>query len=158
MFNKPKVTLSAAAVILFTVAALAKDAGPPTIDLQQTCRVTEKAIANVFGDAIANVFQRCIENEEASRQQLIKDWANFSASDKALCMQPKVYQPSYSEWLTCAEMQRDLRALRKNPPPEIFPAAGQAPAARTGSRFQRCPIVQYGPDGGMVSAIACSLH
>jgi hypothetical protein len=137
---------------------LAEQSGPATIDLQKTCRVTERSVNAVFGSAITNVFERCVENEKAAREQLVKEWATYSAADRALCIQPRSYQPSYAEWLTCTEMQRDVRKLRKeaasSPAPGLL---GLRPAARTGAAAKRCPIVQYGPDGGMVSAIACSL-
>jgi hypothetical protein len=145
--------------LAFTSAALAEQSGPATIDLQKTCRVTEKAVAAVFGDAIANVYDRCVENETAARQQLVKDWSTYSVADRAVCIQPRSYQPSYAEWLTCTEMQRDVRALRKTAASSPDPGTlGQLPGPRIRPAAKRCPIVQYGPDGRMVSAIACSLH
>jgi hypothetical protein len=159
MVVKPAFAVIFVSFLAFTSAASAEQSAPATIDLQKTCRVTEKAVASVFGDAIANVYDRCVENETAARQQLVKDWSTYSVADRAICIQPRSYQPSYTEWLTCTEMQRDVRKLRKTA--AETPTAGtlgQLPAPRTGAAAKRCPIVQYGPDGGMVSAIACSLH
>lgn len=156
---KPALAVIFVSFLTFTTAAVAEQSGPATIDLEKTCRVTEKAVAAVFGDSVANVYERCVENEKAARQRLVKDWSTYSVADRAVCIQPRSYQPSYAEWLTCTEMQRDVRALRKtaatSPPPGTL---GQLPAPRTGAAAKRCPIVQYGPDGGMVSANACSLH
>jgi hypothetical protein len=159
MVVKPAFAVIFVSFLAFTSAASAEQSAPATIDLQKTCRVTEKAVASVFGDAIANVYDRCVENETAARQQLVKDWSTYSVADRAICIQPKSYQPSYTEWLTCTEMQRDVRKLRKTA--AETPTAGtlgQLPAPRTDAVAKRCPIVQYGPDGGMVNAIACSLH
>jgi|KBSMisStandDraft_5_1062788.scaffolds.fasta_scaffold924343_1 hypothetical protein len=162
MFNKPKVAVRALVVLAFASTASAKDSEPPTIDLQETCSVTEKATLAVFGNSINNennnIFERCVANEQASRQQLVKDWATYSAADKALCMQPKVYQPSYSEWLTCAEMQRDVRKMRLERKAESPSTSNQSSARRSRAGTNRCPIVQYGADGAMVSAIACARY
>jgi lipoprotein signal peptidase len=68
MVAKPDLTVIFVTFLAFTTAALAEQSGPATIDLQKTCRVTEKAVAAVFGDAIANVYDRCVENETAARQ------------------------------------------------------------------------------------------
>src|SRR4051794_1799535 len=159
MVAKADLVAMVAGFLAFTTAASAEQSGPATIDLQKTCRVTEKAVAAVFGDAIANVYDRCVENETTARQQLVKDWSTYSVADRAICIQPRSYQPSYTEWLTCTEMQRDVRALRKTAAAAPDPGTlGQLPGSRPGAAAKRCPIVQYGPDGGMVSAVACSLH
>ena len=44
---------------------------------------------------------------------LVKDRATYSSADKALCMKTAVYLPSYVEWLTCLEMERDVRKERQ---------------------------------------------
>src|SRR4051812_44581389 len=121
MHDKSKVALGTLIILAFASMASAKDSEPPNIDLQKTCRVVERAIGQVFGDAIAAVYERCVENEKSTRQQLVKDWATYSAADKSLCMQPQVYQPSYAEWLTCAERQRDIRKMRKERKSRPFP-------------------------------------
>ena len=159
MSNKSKISLRALVVLAFASTASAKDSEPPNIDLQETCRVVERSIGAVFGNAINNYCETCVANEQASRQQLVKDWATYSASDKSLCMQPNVYQPSYSEWLTCAEMQRDVRRMRIERNTATPPrTSNRSSVGRSRSGINRCPIVQYGADGAMVSAIACALY
>jgi hypothetical protein len=159
MHDKLKVALGALVIFVVPSMASAEDSGPPNIDLQKTCRVVEKAIGDVFGDAITAVFERCVENEKSTREQLVKNWATYSAADKSLCMQPKVYQPSYAEWLTCAEMQRDVRKMRNErnsaPSPDT---SRQSPDGRGRSNRTRCPTVQHGADGAMISAVACALY
>jgi hypothetical protein len=155
MHEESKVAICTLIILGFASVALASDSEPPRIDLQKTCRVVEKAIGAVFGDAITGVFDRCVENEKGSREQLVKDWSTYTAGDKSLCMKPQQYQPSYAEWLTCAEMQRDVRRLRKERSslPDTS-SSGRLPV----SQSNLCPIVQHGADGAIISAIACALY
>jgi hypothetical protein len=83
-----------------------------------------------------------VSDEQAARDQLQKDWASFPASDKARCIQPKEYLPSYVEWLTCLEMTRDVRAMRKGQPD-------------TSTSVDKCPVVRFREDGTIVSVNAC---
>src|SRR5260370_39998835 len=73
------------------------------------------------------------------RKQLETDWATYPASDKARCVQPKEYTPGYVEWLTCLEMDRDVRAMRKGQP------------AATSSDVHQCPAVQFPEDATITS-------
>src|SRR5262245_2750722 len=50
--------------------------------------------------------------EQKAREQIIKDQATYSSADKRRCMRTGVYLPSYVEWLTCLEMERDVRKMR----------------------------------------------
>jgi hypothetical protein len=57
--------------------------------------------------------QICIEAENKARQQLLKDWSTYQASDREGCIQANVYLPSYIEWLTCFEMNKSVREARR---------------------------------------------
>ena len=59
----------------------------------------------------------CLESEQKVREQIIKDQATYSSADKRRCMRTGVYLPSYVEWLTCLEMERDVRKMRQGEPP-----------------------------------------
>jgi hypothetical protein len=90
-----------------------------------------------------DVFSACMSDETTARDQLEKDWASFPTSNKARCIQPKEYLPSYVEWITCLEMTRDVKAMRK----------GQPEIATT---VDKCPVVRFDEDGTIVSVvIAC---
>jgi hypothetical protein len=54
------------------------------------------------------------DSEQKARDQIIKDRATYSSADKALCMRTDVYLPSYVEWLTCLEMERDVRKMERS--------------------------------------------
>jgi hypothetical protein len=63
--------------------------------------------------------QTCIESEHKHRDQLIKDWSTFSAADRSKCVTAvKAYAPTYTELITCLEMERDVRQLRAQTPKE----------------------------------------
>jgi hypothetical protein len=158
MLTRSKVAFSAALILAGASAALAKDGGVPNIDLQNLCRSNQRAIDAAFGAGNISMVDSCIAGEQGARAQLAKDWATFSASDKTLCMRPTVYLPSYVEWLTCAEMQRDVKKIRKEAPVSIPPspnARRQSANSRTGSETKPCPVVQFGSDGSITSLIAC---
>ena len=86
--------------------------GLPSIDLQKLCHTSERTMAFLRGEP-TRTFDSCMSVEQQAREQLLKDWATYLPSDKALCMRAKDHLPSYVEWITCAEMARDLRSIRK---------------------------------------------
>jgi hypothetical protein len=99
-------------------AAQTARAQVPTVDIELTCRRAADAMVALLGGSTArNDFDICLSSERTARDELAKDWANFSAADKAQCLQPQVYLPSYIEWQTCLQMERDVRTLRGNAPP-----------------------------------------
>lgn len=103
--------LQPATVGLFVL--IASSGGVPTVDIKKTCRTSEQAIVAIFGDTTAGTYDSCLEQEQTALKLLQKDWATFPAPDQALCAQPVGYMPSYVEWLTCFEMQRDVRKFKK---------------------------------------------
>jgi hypothetical protein len=97
---------------LFVLVASA--GGVPTIDVKKTCQTSQQALTAIFGDQVPTLYDSCLKQEEDARAQLQKDWAALPAADRTLCAQPAVYMPSYVEWLTCVEMQREIRKIRTN--------------------------------------------
>jgi hypothetical protein len=92
------------------IAAVA--GGVPNIDLQKVCHDSESAMVGL-GDNPTSSFDSCMSDEQAAREQLLKDWASYSASDKSHCIHPADYLPSYVEWLTCVEMEGNVRQIRQ---------------------------------------------
>ena len=91
--------------------------GLPGIDIQKSCRESSAAVS---GSTTGSVFDACVEDEKDAGAQLARDWASFPASDKAHCVNPAIYLPSYVEWLTCIEGESALRRIKKesaSPPP-----------------------------------------
>jgi hypothetical protein len=103
----------AAAVItafLGLFAEVAQAQVVPSINVQETCRAAAgvMVILSVGGGA-ANDVQICVDAENKARDQIIKDWAIYTASDRSVCINPSGYLPSYVEWLTCFEMNKVVR-------------------------------------------------
>ena len=95
--------------LFFTAAS-----GLPGVDIQKTCQAAEKAMIESFGKVTdRSNFEACMKSEQSAREQLVKDWSTYSSADRARCVHPAVYMPSYVEWLTCLEMTRDARQLQK---------------------------------------------
>jgi hypothetical protein len=86
----------------------------PTIDVRETCRAAAGVMVNLTsGTSSQNDVDICLESENKAQQQMIKDWSTFESSDRAGCIQPTVYLPSYVEWLTCFEMNKVVRQARQ---------------------------------------------
>ncbi len=85
--------------------------GVPAIDIQKTCRAAASVVSNTLTQRDVNI---CISSEQKAREQMVKDWSQYAAGDKARCVQagPKVYLPSYVEWLTCLEMETAVKKMR----------------------------------------------
>jgi hypothetical protein len=157
MSAKWKGALFAAFILAVAPAASAKDGSPPAIDLQKLCQAAQRAISDIYGAVVATTFDSCLSAEKGARDQLVKDWATFSRADVELCMRPNDFQPSYIEWYTCAEMQRDVRKIRKEQPASAPPAPNtrRQSKSRLGSETRQCPVVEIRADGSIVSVIAC---
>jgi ElaB/YqjD/DUF883 family membrane-anchored ribosome-binding protein len=103
-----------AVVCLMVVFARTAYAQVPNINIQDTCRAAAGVMVNLMGGSTSqNDVQICLETENKARQQLLKDWSTFTASDREGCIQANVYLPSYVEWLTCFEMNKSVREARQ---------------------------------------------
>ena len=149
MFTKSTIPLIGAVILGAVSASAAKDLpGVPKTDLQKFCKETSSALAtNLSTQGDVDV---CMSDEQAARDQLVKDWATYPALTKTTCVQPNEYLPSYIEWLTCIEMTRDVLKMRKE-------TAASTPESPNGSypAGRQCPIVKIGVDGSIKWVIAC---
>jgi hypothetical protein len=102
--------------VLGLYVLIAQAPGVPTVDLETTCRTSEKDIVAIFGTQTAITLENCLRQEKDAREQIAKNWAQYPAIDRQRCVNAKGYMPSYVEWLTCFEMQIDVRKLRKDAP------------------------------------------
>jgi hypothetical protein len=141
MIIKSEIILASAIVLAACWTVAAKDAGPPKLNMEYACHASEKAVSAIFSVTF-DIYGSCMTDEQAARDELEKGWASFSASDKARCIQPKEYLPSYVEWLTCLGMARDVKAMRHGQP---------GPATTT----DKCPVVRFQEDGTIISVDAC---
>src|SRR6201997_4014704 len=86
----------------------------PTIDIKKTCQAAAGVMVSLMGGTTTDQdINSCLDSEQKARDQIIKDLATYSSADKVQCMRTDVYLPSYVEWLTCLEMDRDVRKMQR---------------------------------------------
>jgi hypothetical protein len=104
----------------------------PTLNVEPVCRgIAEQGGATGRDAATAKEKDNCIKSEQVMRDQLVKEWSTFAASDKTSCVNESKMggESSYTELLTCLEMARDVRKMRNQPQDALGEPAIDAPAA-----------------------------
>ena len=106
----------------------------PTFNVEPYCRKIAARAAPV-GDADV-----CLRKEREARDELVKQWAQFPPADKAFCQELHTIggESTYTELLTCLELQRDARMLREREKETTGRGGG------TGERSVRCPCCMQG--------------
>ena len=119
VMRKSKIALSAAILLVTTIAVAAKDNGVPTIDVQKICRTRATQSAEMMGDKslTAQAFDSCVKSEQEARAALVAAWKDIPAAYKAFCVRPHVYSPSHTEWIACIESNIDVKRLRSKKTP-----------------------------------------
>ena len=103
----------------------------PVLNVQQVCEGIAQQGGVTFHDpAIAKEKKDCLDSEQATRQEIVKQWSSFNGADRAACTSESKMggESSYTELLTCLEMARDVRAMRterQDPLGVAKPAPGQ---------------------------------
>ena len=139
------IVISGAVVLIAATAALSKDGVLPKIDLEKQCTKSQSVTDSLTGTKNLGGFDSCIKNEQSARDKLIEQWAAIPASDKATCIRPKDFSPSYFEWLGCIETRGHARRSRETNPGSM----------RTS---ELCPIVNWNSNGEITSVVACYLR
>jgi hypothetical protein len=82
----------------------------PRYNVEPSCRAAAEGSLGLAQDKAA-----CIADENAARDQLVKEWSGFSTADRSTCtgLTSMGGQSTYTELLTCLEMTRDARKLAK---------------------------------------------
>jgi len=97
-------------ILVGTHLLVAAPASIPSVDIRKTCETAAAEMTELMaGSTARHDLDVCQNSEQAARAQLAKNWATFTAAEKAQCVQPSVYLPSYIEWLTCLEMEMSVR-------------------------------------------------
>jgi hypothetical protein len=110
----------------------------PTLNVEQVCEGIAQQGGVTFHDPqIGQEKKDCLDSEKQIRDELVKQWSNFSPSDRTACTNESEMggDSSYTELLTCLEMARDVRNLNEEadkPPKKGSPAAAKSatPAAK----------------------------
>ncbi|HLH12509.1 MAG TPA: hypothetical protein VKV77_11615 [Methylovirgula sp.] len=108
----------------------------PDLDVAKSCRQAQNYGAT---DDPQQTFKNCMLDEKEAKDQLVKKWSGFKASDRRSCA-PQLPSQSYVEMLTCLEMyQQNLMPYSAapggaappsynvphgSPPPRPAPSAG----------------------------------
>jgi hypothetical protein len=98
------------------VMPIAAGDGVPRLNVEQVCKgIAEQGGVTFHDPAMDQEKKNCLDSEQAIRDQLVKQWSSFSADDRTHCVNESVMggDSSYTELLTCLEMARDVRAMRK---------------------------------------------
>jgi len=91
----------------------------PTLNVEQVCTgIAQQGGVTFHDSAVAQEKKDCLDSEQAIRDDLVKQWGSFNASDKVHCTNESRMggESSYTELLTCLEMARDVRAMRAAEP------------------------------------------
>jgi hypothetical protein len=86
----------------------------PILNVNPVCQgIAQQGGVTYHDSSVAQEKQDCVQSEKEVRDQLVKQWPNFAASDKNSCVNESRMggDSSYTELLTCLEMARDVRAL-----------------------------------------------
>jgi len=105
------------AFVATVLAALCLSGSParsddiPTLDVNPVCRGIASQSELEVGLQQTN-FQQCLQSEQATREQLKKEWSTFTTADKSHCvaLAKTGGESSYTELITCMEMARDVRS------------------------------------------------
>src|SRR5215467_10505016 len=112
----------------------------PTLDVNPVCRGIASQSELEAGLQRTN-FEQCVQSEQATREQIKKEWSTFTA-DKSHCvaLAKTGGESSYTELITCMEMARDVRALRSAEANASSQAATtRAPSSPSTSTMQPAP-------------------
>jgi hypothetical protein len=95
------------ALLLATVVLVADSV--PTFNVQSFCRRVAEMARPVANPDV------CLRNEQEARDQLVRQWTQFPPADRSYCRRLATIggDPTYTELLTCLELQRDARNLRE---------------------------------------------
>jgi len=84
----------------------------PTLDVNPVCRGIAQQ-GELEAGLQQTSFQQCVQSEQATREQIKKEWSTFTTADKSHCvaLAKTGGESSYTELITCMEMARDVRKL-----------------------------------------------
>ena len=112
---------TAAALLALSLGAPAFAAdGVPRLDVRPTCHPIDSSDKTIQIDT-----ERCLKTEQETREQLVRQWADFPPADRALCIQTATLtsMASYVDLITCLEMRRDVAKLPADRGLRTAPAA-----------------------------------
>ena len=84
--------------------------GPPKLDITPSCNAAARGAISAGRDREA-----CLSDERTAQDSLIQNWSTYNAADKTQCIgNVRTGGPaSYVELLSCLEIMRDAKEIRK---------------------------------------------
>jgi hypothetical protein len=125
----PKVLALGAQLVLPIVDSV------PTLNVDPVCTgIAQQGGVTFHDSAVAQEKKDCLDSEHATREELVKQWSTFNATDKTACTNEATMggESSYTELLTCLEMARDVRAMRTAEPQDAMGTPLGPPPKRKG--------------------------
>ncbi len=89
----------------------------PTLNVNQVCTgIAQQGGVSFHDTDTSEEKKNCLDSEQSTRDQLVKEWSSFSQSDKISCTNEARMggDSSYTELITCLEMARDVRNLKND--------------------------------------------
>src|SRR3984885_15039651 len=89
----------------------------PALNVDQVCQgIAQQGGVSFHDTDIAEEKKNCLDSEQATRDEIAKQWSSFSPVDKTACTNESRMggDSSYTELLTCLEMARDVRAMQND--------------------------------------------
>jgi hypothetical protein len=102
------------AMIIFPVLLFGAQLTMTVADQVPNLNVRPSCLAAANGDiGIKQDMKVCLDDESSARGQLVKEWSQFSPTDRSSCLRLTTTggNPTYTEYLTCLEMDRDAKKL-----------------------------------------------
>jgi hypothetical protein len=90
----------------------------PALDVEKTCQGIVSQSSNSTMERHEKVsFENCMKSEQDDRALVAKEWPSFSSADKVHCLAVvrSGGEASYTDFITCLEMARDVRKLDSAP-------------------------------------------
>jgi hypothetical protein len=90
----------------------------PVLNIVPLCKgiIDQGADSLQTGDPAVSLKQ-CLDAEQVDRETMKKEWPTFSAEDRKHCVAEATMggESSYTDLITCLEMARDVKLLKKSP-------------------------------------------
>ncbi len=87
----------------------------PTLRVEETCRgIVRQSTDPLAGGQPTVTFEQCMQAERLDKERLSKGWSTFSVEEKRHCVAEARMggESSYTDFITCLEMARDVKKLR----------------------------------------------
>lgn len=93
---------------VLSAAAFGAPDGPPTFNVEPSCRAAASASGN------QGRLKGCLDSERKAREKLVKEWRQFSPATRSTYLRASTIggEPTYTELITCLEMTRDVKKTR----------------------------------------------